>query len=253
MSIKSKMMKIGICSVMVLVPLSQVSFSGFAAEEASEEVSEEVNQGIVNIPDANLKANLNQIIGQASTADITETQMKGFTALSLDNSVTDLTGIEYATNLTSLAISGSNITNATFPADMSMLTKLEMLEISNSSIDNNVYSRLNTIPGLTSLNLTNNSGITSLKGLIGPELTSLNVNACQIDDFRGVETFPKLTSFHGVQSFDYTKDNTKETTIKSSELKFDLAKQTLFIPSTIFSTSYLTNFDGSKIGIDYSS
>ncbi|HHR2574789.1 TPA: internalin, partial [Listeria monocytogenes] len=65
MSIKSKMMKIGICSVMVLVPLSQVSFSGFAAEEASEEASEEVNQGIVNIPDANLKANLNQIIGQA--------------------------------------------------------------------------------------------------------------------------------------------------------------------------------------------
>ncbi|EHR3848550.1 TPA: LapB repeat-containing protein [Listeria monocytogenes] len=253
MSIKSKMMKIGICSVMVLVPLSQVSFSGFAAEEASEKASEEVNQGIVNIPDANLKANLNQIIGQASTADITETQMKGFAALGLDNSVTDLTGIEYATNLTSLAISGSNITNATFPADMSMLTKLEMVEISNSSIDNNVYSRLNTIPGLTSLNLTNNSGITSLKGLIGPELTSLNVNGCQIDDFRGVETFPKLTSFHGVQSFDYTMDNTKETTIKSSELKFDLAKQTLFIPSTIFSTSYLTNFDGSKIGIDYSS
>ncbi|EAD1933787.1 internalin, partial [Listeria monocytogenes] len=102
MSIKSKMMKIGICSVMVLVPLSQVSFSGFAAEEASEKASEEVNQGIVNIPDANLKANLNQIIGQASTADITETQMKGFTNLSFNDSVTDLTGIEYATNLTSL-------------------------------------------------------------------------------------------------------------------------------------------------------
>ncbi|PCX95458.1 internalin, partial [Listeria monocytogenes] len=133
MSIKSKIMKIGICSVMVLVPLSQVSFPGFAAEEASEEV----NQGIVNIPDANLKANLNQIIGQASTADITETQMKGFTNLSFNDSVTDLTGIEYATNLTSLTISGSNITNATFPVDMSMLTKLEMLEISNSSIDNN--------------------------------------------------------------------------------------------------------------------
>lgn len=33
MSIKSNIMKIGVCSVMVLVPLSQTSLPSFAAEE----------------------------------------------------------------------------------------------------------------------------------------------------------------------------------------------------------------------------
>ncbi|EAE4352649.1 internalin, partial [Listeria monocytogenes] len=74
MSIKSKIMKIGICSVIVLMPLSQISLPIFAAEEVADDAS----QDIVNMPDSALKAQLNQIIGQAATADITKAQMLGF-------------------------------------------------------------------------------------------------------------------------------------------------------------------------------
>lgn len=46
MSIKSNIMKIGVCSVMVLVPLSQTSLPSFAAEEIALKES----QDVVNIP-----------------------------------------------------------------------------------------------------------------------------------------------------------------------------------------------------------
>ncbi|MBF2482450.1 internalin, partial [Listeria seeligeri] len=73
MSIKSKIMKIGICSVMVLMPLSQISLPSFAAEEVADDAS----QDIVNVPDAELKAQLNQAMGNAATADFTKAQILG--------------------------------------------------------------------------------------------------------------------------------------------------------------------------------
>ncbi|EIF2213571.1 internalin, partial [Listeria monocytogenes] len=91
MSIKTKIIKVGICSVMVMVPLSQVSFPSFAAEE----VGVEAGQDIVNIPDPELKRQLNYYLEQASDADITEAQMARMRNLLLSKGITDLTGLEY--------------------------------------------------------------------------------------------------------------------------------------------------------------
>ncbi|EEP0529962.1 LapB repeat-containing protein [Listeria monocytogenes] len=248
MSIKSKILKIGICSTMMVVPLVQVSFPVFAVED--------VSQNVVNIPDANFRAELNRIFGQESTADITESQMKKVTVLSLDE-VTDLTGIEYATNLIGLTIKGTGVTTTTFPTDMSMLTELRTVEIKDSNIDNNIYSKLNTLPGLTQLSIDGNKKITTLQGLNPPNLISLNASYTGIVDFSGVEKIPKLTYFNGRQSMGnqwdvrYYREGAAPITIKSSELTYDATKQTLFVPFTIFPRQYLTNFDGSKIGLDY--
>ncbi|ECX6968751.1 internalin, partial [Listeria monocytogenes] len=153
MSIKSKIMKVGICGVMVMVPLSQVSFPSFAAEE----VGVEAGQDIVNIPDPELKKQLNALMnGRAPDADITEAQMAGFQSIALSKGITDLTGLEYAKNvqtfmltdvyaslepiknlstMKNLTIIGENVTSSQF-VDLSGLSSLENFTITNTKIDN---------------------------------------------------------------------------------------------------------------------
>ncbi|EAH4092251.1 LPXTG cell wall anchor domain-containing protein [Listeria monocytogenes] len=148
MSIKSKIMKIGICSVIVLMPLSQISLPSVAAEEVADDAS----QDIVNMPDSALKAQLNQIIGQAATADITKAQMLGFDSIGLYGSITDLTGLEAATNLKTLTINNATITNY---ESVAKLTNLNILWIENSNLTSNLLpdlSGLDAFPKITTFN-----------------------------------------------------------------------------------------------------
>ncbi|MBC1986662.1 LapB repeat-containing protein [Listeria sp. FSL L7-0478] len=265
MSIKSKIMKIGICSVMVLIPLSQTSLPSFA-----DEVAEEPSQAIVNIPDPALKKEINQIIGQAETADITEAQMKTIRYIDL-NGVTDLTGLEYGTiidtlymtnvnansyepitkltNLKTLMMSNCSITSSTLP-DLNGLTKLESLTITgaNADLDNSSYSKFNQLPNLTTLDLSDNKKITDITGLLSlTTLTDLTLRNCQVSDFRGVETFPNLNSFTSTAQY----APAERTTLKSSNLKYNAAAQTMFLPFDVMSPSHLTNYDGSKVSPVY--
>ncbi|MBC2187291.1 internalin, partial [Listeria sp. FSL L7-0253] len=170
MSIKSKIMKIGICSVMVLVPLSQISFPSFAAEE----VGEDTGQNIVNIPDPVLKASLNDARDKPATEDFTEAQMLGFNGISLSGNITDLTGLEYAKNVTMLVLDnisatsyaqivqlpelnnltfqGSNVTSSSIP-DLSGLTKLTSIYIKSTNVDESVYPKINNTPNLSALSM----------------------------------------------------------------------------------------------------
>lgn len=101
MSMKTKLVKIGVCCAIVIVPVSQTTLPVFAAEQTGLKAS----QDNVNIPDAVFKQYLNSLLGQASTANITEAQMDSLTSITLkDINVTDLTGIEYAHNLKYLTI-----------------------------------------------------------------------------------------------------------------------------------------------------
>ncbi|TYV08363.1 LapB repeat-containing protein [Listeria monocytogenes] len=262
MSIKSKIMKIGVCSVMVLVPLSQTSFPGFAAEE----IGTDTGQGAINIPDSVLKATLNSNLGQASTADITEAQMSSLTGLNLSGNITDLTGLEYAKNLKmltftdvsaasyqqltqltsieNLSITGANVTSSVIP-DLNSLTTLKYLSVTNAGLDNSVYPKINNIPNLISLNLKGNKNITNVTNLKSlPNLSTLVVEDCQIADYKGVEDFPRLTNFQGgKQAF----ASQAVTEIKSNILNYDAKAQTMFIPFSLLTPNSLTNFDGSKI------
>lgn len=68
MSVKSNIVKIGICFAVLAVPVSQTIFPVFAAEKTGLKAS----QDNVNIPDTNFKQYLNGLLGQASTANITK-------------------------------------------------------------------------------------------------------------------------------------------------------------------------------------
>ncbi|EPD8844231.1 LapB repeat-containing protein [Listeria monocytogenes] len=267
MSIKSKIIKVGICGVMVMVPLSQVSFPSFAAEE----VGVEAGQDIVNIPDPEFKKVLNSYIEQAPDADITEAQMAKFKSLSLGTEITDLTGAEYLKNieelyltnlnvssyepikslttLKTLEIKGKNVTSDKFP-DLSVLSNLTSLEVTQTSIDNAALSKFSNIPNLVKLNFSGNSGVTKISNLENlPKLQELNVTGCQINDFRGIANFPSLTSFlGGDQRFGFDSFDTDGfKNIKSSELTFDAAAQTLFIPFSIVPETTVLNFDGTPL------
>ncbi|EHC2914085.1 TPA: LapB repeat-containing protein [Listeria monocytogenes] len=266
MSIKSKIMKIGICSVIVLMPLSQISLPSFAAEEVADDAS----QDIVNMPDSALKAQLNQIIGQAATADITKAQMLGFDSIGLYGSITDLTGLEAATNLKTLTINNATITNYESVAkltnlnilwietsnltsnllpDLNGLTNLTTMSLSNNKLDNSVYPKIKNLSNLANLNLSSNPGITNISELRSlANLTTLNVSNCQIADLSGLDAFPKITTFNGGTQR-YTP--LEETAIKSKTLNYNATEQTMFIPFDIMTPSSITNFNGAKITPSY--
>ncbi|OFH47752.1 internalin-like protein, partial [Listeria monocytogenes] len=244
------------------VPLSQVSFPSFAAEE----VGVEAGQDIVNIPDPELKKQLNTLMtGRAPDADITEAQMAGFQSIALSKGITDLTGLEYAKNvqtfmltdvyaslepiknlstMKNLTIIGENVTSSQF-VDLSGLSSLENFTITNTKIDNVFLSKINNLPNLTTLNISYNPGITKVDALKSlPKLANLNASFCQIDDFGGIEQFPNLTSFNGEQQ---RFEAAEFKDVKSSQLTFDAAAQTLFFPFSLLTKQTILNFDGTPL------
>lgn len=264
MSIKSKIMKVGICSVMVMVPLSQVSLPSFAAEEQGLQAS----QDVVNIPDPELKKQLNAHMAKPATADITEDEMSRLNNVSLDGAITDLTGLEYAKNLTrlsfnnvntsfdvvtkfpqlqELSIMGHNVTSDKIP-DLNNMTNLETLNLYEANYDDSVIAKINKIPNLRVLNISYNKQLTdiaSLKSL--PNLTDLLAIGCQIDDFRGIADFPKLKNL--TANYQRFEDEASKS-IKSSELTFNEAEQTLFIPFKILDKQIIYNYDGTILPFD---
>lgn len=264
MSIKSKIMKVGICSVMVMVPLSQVSLPSFAAEEQGLQAS----QDVVNIPDPELKKQLNSHMSKPATADITEDEMSRLDNVSLSSGITDLTGLEYAKNITrisfrgvnasydvvtklpklnNLTITGSNITSDKTP-NLNSMTNLEHLYLYESNFDNSLLPKINALPNLKTLNIGYNKQITNISSLKSlPNLTDLVVMGCQIDDFRGIADFPKLENFNG--TYQRFEDEASKS-LKSSELTFNEAEQTLFIPFKILEKQTIYNYDGTILPYD---
>ncbi|MBC1377457.1 LapB repeat-containing protein [Listeria innocua] len=264
MSIKSNIMKVGICSVMVMVPLSQVSLPSFAAEEQGLQAS----QDVVNIPDSELKKQLNSHMGKSATADITEDEMSRLNNVSLDGAITDLTGLEYAKNVTrlsfrninlsyevvtklpqlkDLSIMGYNVTSDKIP-NLNNMTSLETLNLYESNYDNSVLAKINEIPNLKTLNISYNKQITNISSLKSlPNLTDLLAINCQIDDFRGIADFPKLKNF--TANYQRFEDEASKN-LKSSELTFNEAEQTLFIPFKILDKQTIYNYDGTILQYD---
>ncbi|EJH9704922.1 class 1 internalin InlK [Listeria monocytogenes] len=261
MSVKSNIVKIGVCFAVLAVPVSQTTFPVFAAEQTGLKAS----QDNVNIPDSTFKAYLNGLLGQSSTANITEAQMNSLTYITLANiNVTDLTGIEYAhnikdltinnihatnynpisglSNLERLRIMGKDVTSDKIP-NLSGLTSLTLLDISHSAHDDSILTKINTLPKVNSIDLSYNGAITDimlLKTL--PELKSLNIQFDGVHDYRGIEDFPKLNQLY---AFSQTIGGKKliNSDIKGSALTYNAEKQTLYVPFSLM-TERTVNYDG---------
>ena len=148
----------------------------------------EGGQPIVYIPDANLRAVIEDKLGKASGAPITHADMASLTRLDAQNKgIRDLTGLAYATDLTILNLGHEtgeddvvNSNNISDLSPLSNLTSLTVLYLYNNSISD--ISSLSKLTNLRWLDLSTNdiSDISSLSKLT--KLSRLWIDSNSISD-----------------------------------------------------------------------
>ena len=107
----------------------------------------------VNIPDANLRAVIADSLGKARDEAITRAEMATLTRLEARNAdISDLIGLQFATNLTYLRLTGNAITDLSALCDLTNLTHLVLF--GNAITD---ISALSNLTNLKQLNLNDNS------------------------------------------------------------------------------------------------
>ena len=155
----------------------------------------------VDIPDPNLRAKIEEALSKASGAPITVDEMARLPRLEARNAnITDLTGLEYATNLTELFLSGEYVEaegrmiNSNSVSDLSPLsglTNLTRLTISFDAITD--ISPLSGLTSLTGLFLWDNS-ITDISAVAGlTNLTELSIGTNNITDISPLADLTSLT------------------------------------------------------------
>ena len=145
------------------------------------------------IPDANLRAAIEEALGKASGAPITQADMETLTILyARFSGIRDLTGLESATNLTRLSFWANEITDV---SPLSDLTNLTYLELSFNDLTNAAPEALSGLTNLTFLGLggyTNNiTDVSPLSGLTN--LTELWLFDLDISDVSALSGLTNLT------------------------------------------------------------
>ena len=154
----------------------------------AENFGKEAPSPVVTIPDPNLRAAIEKALGKASGAPITQAEMAtlygefelplgGWASLDLQSlSISDLTGLEFAVNLTGLLLNVNR--GITDVSPLANLTNLEDLALGGNRItDVSALSGLTNLKflGLSENNLTDVSGLSSLTKLIALYLDDNNL------------------------------------------------------------------------------
>ena len=165
----------------------------------------------VNIPDANLRAVIADSLGKARDEAISRAEMATLTRLEARNAnISDLTGLQFATNLTYLRLTYNAITDLSALCDLTNLTRLILF---GNAITN--ISALSNLTNLIHLNLTQNTvsdisvlaNLTNLKYLFLADntitdtsalsnltnLTELDMNGTSISDISALSNLTNLT------------------------------------------------------------
>lgn len=157
-----------------------------------------VLNGAVDVPDASLAWAIRRALGLRDGADITKRAMSRLTTLRADSElfrgrprVSNLTGLEHATNLMYLNLSGNRIADLTPIAGLTNLISLRLYS--------NQLSSLIPLEGLTSLKSLDLSAnrlkdITSLKGLMN--LVELFIQLNEIQDVTPLKGMTNLKTLH---------------------------------------------------------
>ena len=112
-----------------------------------------VAEAVIDFPDANLRAAVETALNMTSGASIVPSEMATLTRVEARNAnISDLTGLEFATNLTFLWLENNNITDI---SPVTELTKLARLDFGNNFIAD--ISPVAGLENLTSLWLWDNS------------------------------------------------------------------------------------------------
>ena len=160
----------------VLTVISLMPLSAFGADTGVQVPGNSSQE--VNIPDAAFKSALNKLIDGDRAHDhaITAGELAGIKSLYLnsDDGVTDIEGIQYMTELTSLYI-GNDVENISYISDLEKLSSLT-LRYNSALTDLTVLGEKDS---LTYLNIYYSSSLTSLNGIEKfPNLEELIVFRC---------------------------------------------------------------------------
>ncbi len=106
----------------------EIGFSDFVI--FAQNFGKDVPSPVVTIPDANLRAAIEAALGKATGAPITVAEMKTLNSLIAPGwewpGISDLTGLESATNLTLLHLSHQNLKDVSALSDLTNLTDLNL-------------------------------------------------------------------------------------------------------------------------------
>ena len=154
---------------------------------------------VVHIPDTNLRAVIAETLGKSPHAPITVEEMKGLEILyAEDHGIQDLTGLQFATNLSRLYLGKWSGTSNQI-SDLSPLAGLINLELLN--VRRNKISDLSPLAGLINLrylNISSNpfSDISPIAGLINLEnIEFSNKNIGDISFMTGLKKLKKFTTW----------------------------------------------------------
>ena len=147
---------------------------------------------VVDIPDPNLRAAIARTLIIARGASITREDIDRLTHLDVTSrGITDLTGLDSATNLISLRISDNPITDLRPLVALVRLEELSMWSVRNADIT--PLAHLTNLRGLD-IAACNIDDITPLTALT--RLTGLNIRANYIVDIRPLANLKRLENLH---------------------------------------------------------
>ncbi len=161
----------------------------------------------VNIPDSDLRDEIDKALkaldpGRASGAPITTSDMAKLTRLEAPNAnISDLTGLEFATNLTQLYLGVAYVEeegrwlNSNSVSNLSPLA--ELTNLTELSVRNNNISDISPLAGLANLTrlVADNNNITDISAVVGlTNLTYLNLGGNNITDISPVAGLTNLTN-----------------------------------------------------------
>jgi Leucine-rich repeat (LRR) protein len=142
---------------------------------------------IVNFPDPGLQQAIREAIGKP-TGDIYQSDLAGLTTLeAIQRGITDLTGIEWCTNLTELDLQGNRLADI---SKLSDLTNLTWLALGGNDIGN--VSSLSNLDNLTLLSICGGkvSDVSPLSSLIN--LSTLGLDYNNVSNFSPITSLPNL-------------------------------------------------------------
>ena len=167
-----------------------------ALQNRGVEVSfDDVIAQLVDVPDPNLRAVIENALGKASGDTITVEDIATLTELFTNNAnISDLTGLEHATNLTELQLHNNVISDISAITDISPLaglTNLTVLWLYKNAITD--ISPIAGLTNLTELRLYENT-ITDISPIAGlTNLTELALGGNNITDISAVAGLTNLT------------------------------------------------------------
>ena len=160
------------------------------AESTAEARSTEPDPSVW-MPDANLRKEMRKKFGIKNDSELTQARMSHLTNLGFRNDkISDITGLEYAVNLTALVIRKTQVSDLEPLKDLTALRSLKLVDSNISDV-----SALGGLIDLTFLNVSGNtiSDITTLGNLVNlTELWATDNNISDISALSGLTQLRKL-------------------------------------------------------------